>query len=387
MAKTAPPSADPDVLVLGSHPCAAFAATLLRQNSTCRVIRADVPGDASDDRLIVINPELFELHATLAPLKKKLEFQPIHGLKFLADEPPTASEFVNKAPAAYVTGLKPLRQAMHKLADDHDVTQASCDALEIHRIDDAGVHVTLDGKPMVARLLIVAAPAESLSPASRRTIGLPDAWEPGVLHRYSYVKCKGARGMSFGSESAKPQMPMSLDLMGKLMWAWVLPGPGCVQFAVEQPLDQGAAIPADELLRHWLDVLVKHGLLKSKDVPSLDTMVSVDLPFAGALAQEDVANRTLLIGPAGGFYTACAEDVYPACWSAVFAADAVKRALKEKHPQDALQVFRHKWGATLGDYLRGPQQNLRFLLPLVYRNKTMTARLSEAILFGKSVVR
>jgi hypothetical protein len=41
----------------------------------------------------------------------------------------------------------------------------------------------------------------------------------------------------------------------------------------------------------------------------------------------------------------------------------------------------------LGDYLRGPQQNLRFLLPMVYRNQKMTTRLTEAILTGKSVVR
>jgi hypothetical protein len=63
------------------------------------------------------------------------------------------------------------------------------------------------------------------------------------------------------------------------------------------------------------------------------------------------------------------------------------KAIKERHPQDALQPYRQQWGATLGDYLRGPQQNLRFLLPLVYRNSTMTARLAEAILRGKSVVR
>jgi len=55
--------------------------------------------------------------------------------------------------------------------------------------------------------------------------------------------------------------------------------------------------------------------------------------------------------------------------------------------QDSIQVYRQKWGTTLGDYLRGPQQNLRFLLPLVYRNPVMTSRLAEAILSGKSVVR
>ena len=65
----------------------------------------------------------------------------------------------------------------------------------------------------------------------------------------------------------------------------------------------------------------------------------------------------------------------------------MKKALKEPHLQDALQPYRHHWRTTLGDYLRGPQQNFRFLLPLVYRNQVMTTRLTEAILLGKSVVR
>lgn len=114
---------------------------------------------------------------------------------------------------------------------------------------------------------------------------------------------------------------------------------------------------------------------------------SIDLPLTGALAHEGVASRTLLVGPAGGFYSATGEDIYPNCWSAVFAADAIKKALREVHLQDALQPYRQKWRTTLGDYLRGPQQNLRFLLPLVYRNQVMTTRLSEAILLGKHVVR
>ena len=100
-----------------------------------------------------------------------------------------------------------------------------------------------------------------------------------------------------------------------------------------------------------------------------------------------MARRTLLIGPAGGFYSASGEDVYPAAWSAKFAADAAAKALKAPQVQDALGVYRGKWGATLGEYLRGPQQNLRFLLPLVYKNPTMTDRLANSILLGESLVR
>ena len=134
-------------------------------------------------------------------------------------------------------------------------------------------------------------------------------------------------------------------------------------------------------------MLRRNQVLVFKGEVPVESAEYLDLPLAGALAHEGVANRTLLIGPAGGFYSACSEDIYPNCWSAIHAADAVKKALKEPHLQDALHPYRHRWRTTLGDYLRGPQQNLRFLLPMVYRNQKMTARLSESILMGKSVVR
>jgi hypothetical protein len=157
---------------------------------------------------------------------------------------------------------------------------------------------------------------------------------------------------------------------------------------VLQPLDSVPKHDPIQLLQHWASVLANHGELKLASGTDISkSATSMDLPLAGALVQEGVANRTLLIGPAGGFFTACAEDLYPTCWSAVFAVDVALRALQEKHVQDALGAYRQKWGSTLGDFLRGPQQNLRFLLPLVYRNPTMTARLTEAILLGKSVVR
>jgi flavin-dependent dehydrogenase len=180
---------------------------------------------------------------------------------------------------------------------------------------------------------------------------------------------------------------MSLDLCGKLSWAWVLPGEKHIMFAVEQTLASLMEHSPPLLLRHWINVLRKHGVLRHPVELADDQIESIDIPFEGARAQEGLANRTLLVGPAGGFYSGCGEDVYPNCWSAIFAADVLKKSLKEPHLQDALQAYRYRWRTTLGDYLRGPQRNLRFLLPLVYRNQVMTDRLAEAILSGKSVVR
>jgi flavin-dependent dehydrogenase len=160
-----------------------------------------------------------------------------------------------------------------------------------------------------------------------------------------------------------------------------------MQLAVEQPMETLSKVKPSDLLAAWVEVLRRHQVLSAKAALELDHTESMDLPLGGALAHEGVANRTLLVGPAGGFFSATGEDIYPNCWSAIFAADAVKKALKEKHLQDALQPYRHRWRTTLGNYLRGPQQNLRFLLPLVYRNQVMTTRLTESILQGKSVVR
>src|SRR5690606_1407804 len=96
------------------------------------------------------------------------------------------------------------------------------------------------------------------------------------------------------------------------------------------------------LLRQWVHLLHTHGAIKTIDLP-FDDATQLDMPMAGALEQECVANRTLLIGPAGGFYSGSGEDIYPACWSVIFAVDTARKALKEPHLQDALAPYRQKW--------------------------------------------
>jgi hypothetical protein len=67
-------------------------------------------------------------------------------------------------------------------------------------------------------------------------------------------------------------------------------------------------------MRHWAKVLVSHAVFNGPLEIEEEEVHGMDLPFGGALAHEGVANRTLLIGPIGGFYSATGEDVYPCCW-------------------------------------------------------------------------
>lgn len=368
------------MLVLGEHP-AAFLAAILLHAAKVRVVHSTIPDDHDPDRLVVINPAFFGLHPLLESLKRKLELTGIYGLRFLSDDANVKSEYRSKATLAYVGSSKAIRQAMAKLAEAQGVATHAPKHLQIHRLDEHGLEVTIQKTTIRPKVLLLGG---RVSEPHQKMLGLPDAWGVDVVHRYSYVKLPGAKWADLGN---RPVMPMSLNLKETLCWGWLLPGPKSVQLAVEQPVESLSRLRPTDLLAHWAQVLRASGaLVGGKDVP-LDAAESIDLPLTGALAHEGVANRTLLIGPAGGFYSACAEDIYPNAWSAVFAVDAVRKALKETHLQDALQPYRSKWRTTLGEYLRGPQQNFRFLLPLVYRNEVMTTRLTESILLGKSVVR
>ena len=356
----------------------------MRHKSKLRIGLCPIPGEQLPERLAWINPAFFELHKLLDPLKKTLALTPYHGLKFLAEEPDVESEFRSKSPVGLVGSFHEIRDALLAVAKAEGVETLACAGLDFDAPDERGVNVHLgtDGGAVRATVLVIAG---RLPLEQQKLLGIPEEWERDVVKRFSFVLHDDAAGAC--DLGARPSLPMSLDLAGRLVWAWMFAHGNRLEVAIAQSFENGEAVEPSELLRHWTRVLREHRVLERELPFSPEQVRSMDLPLAGALAHEGVADRSLLVGPAGGFYSACAEDIYPNCWSAIYAADVIKKALKEPHLQDALHPFRHKWRTTLGDYLRGPQHNLRFLLPLVYKNPAMTTRLAESILQGKSVVR
>jgi hypothetical protein len=377
------PPASPDVLVIGEHPSAYLAATLLHvdgKGKSPRVVHATLPGEHEPDRLVIINPAVFSLHPLLEPIRRRLESIAIYGLQFLSDDPAVHSEHRAKTIVGYVASSKAIRAEFVRVAEQAGVECITPKRLDILRLDETGVDVAMNKHVLRPKALILAATPD---PEQQKMLRMPETWGVDVVHRYSFVKLPGKKWADTGS---KPIVPMSLNLGETLCWGWLMPGPKGWQLSVSQPVEMLHRVPPQQLMAHWAKVLHAAGVLSQADVP-LNHIESIDLPLGGALVHEGVANRTLLIGPVGGFYTASAEDIYPNCWSAVHAVDAMKKALKEPHLQDALGPYRSKWRTTLGQYLRGPQQDFRFLLPLIYRNEVMTMRLAESILMGKSVVR
>jgi 2-polyprenyl-6-methoxyphenol hydroxylase-like FAD-dependent oxidoreductase len=132
-----------DVLVLGEHPATYLCAALLRNVGKLRVVHACIPDGKPVERTCVLNPAFFSLHKLLEPLKRKLDLTPIYGIQFLADDPTIRSECRAKATTAYTVNYKEVRTALMKLASDEGVELVTPKQLQIHRLDEKGIDITL----------------------------------------------------------------------------------------------------------------------------------------------------------------------------------------------------------------------------------------------------
>ena len=99
-----------------------------------------------------------------------------------------------------------------------------------------------------------------------------------------------------------------------------------------------------------------------------------------------VGKHCLRIGDAGGFISAAShEGIYPAMWSAQLASAVLSQALGSRHPQDALHKFDSQWRMTMAEYLRLPNADTQFLLPLIFTNQQMADRMAAACWRGENI--
>ena len=379
----------PAVLVVGDHPAAHAAALRLAALKTpCALVD---PGTTPlGNRLVTVSPEL----ADLLPIDPP-DAADVAAVRFLGPENEaqttdqlgtglTKKKAAVTGPVARVAALDTFRDATRQAALDAGIPRTA-GAITIRSVDENGVSMTVGRTSMKAKMLIVIDPL----PAEAATaIGAKSSSESAAFPQSLSVLELDPAAVS----AEAGVVPMALDLAGRLIWGWLLRDATRAQASVLHPSGGaggagGAGEDAGELLREWLGLLVDRGMLRAKPQVHGRSVRTRAVPLAAALRSESVARRSLVCGPAGGFYAATGEDLYPAVWSATLAAETAAKAVKSVHVQDTLGQYRSKWGSSLGEYLQGPEQNLRFLLPLVYKNPVMTDRMAEAILRGRSLVK
>lgn len=378
-------NADPAVVIVGSHPAAWLCALFLHDAKVSVAVIED--GMRSPDRLVTLNPAFFNLHKGLDVLRATLPATPIDRVRFLGHGDSDATSHASgargekEAPLTFLTPLAEVREQLKRLALGAGVRLCE-GAFRVEQVDERGAHVRLGRQSFVPRVLAVC---DSLEPEVAAQIDI----KPFARSQLWTLATTGltARGRTpNGPEMADDVLPLSLELDGARAWGRLMRHRDALELSVLSPAERGEE-DARRLLDVWAGMLRDRGLLCAEASPDGRTLQTHPVPLGGALERDVVGRRTVLFGPAGGFLSASGEEVYPSCWSAKYAAEAAAKASRASHPQDALAAYRGQWGSTIGDYLRGPQQNLEFLMPLVYRNPPMTDRLADAILRGRSLVK
>jgi flavin-dependent dehydrogenase len=138
-----------------------------------------------------------------------------------------------------------------------------------------------------------------------------------------------------------------------------------------------------QAVAHWNAA----GLLP-KDVDLLAADADVRRVPRGVALDMDthVAKNCVVIGDAGGYVQSVShEGLYPAIWSAKLAVEVCEAALGAEHAQDRLAEFDSRWRREMVEYLRLPNADLRFLLPLVLTNDRMAQKFADALLGGKNI--
>src|SRR2546423_700821 len=171
-----------DVLVLGEHPAAYFAAALLKQKSKLNVLHATLPDEKPPDRLVLVNPAMFDLHALLHPLRRKLDSTSIYGLQFLSEDAETRSEYRAKTILSLVAHYKDVRTVFQKMASDEGVELIHPRHVQTPRLDEHGLEITMGKAHIHPKVLVLGGP---LSEPQQKMLGLPEAWGRDVVHRFT----------------------------------------------------------------------------------------------------------------------------------------------------------------------------------------------------------
>ena len=367
--KTAKPkSDDPSVVVIGDHPAAHVAALKLHQQKAS-VALADPQSIVNGDRLVHLNPDLFKLLPSLKDLAVHLDATELLAVRFhgeggsVAD---TTATFEKEA-SPLVVRLDALRNALRRHVDEAGIPRTS-GKVAVGAVDESGVTLQLGRSAVKPRLVLVSDPLDDTS----RDVLQAQRPTPRDVMATAAVEAP---------EDAT-QAHAGLGLAGGDGWGTLIAHAGVGQITVFAP-----AAKAGEALSDFTERLVLGGVLPRGTSIDGRTVRTTPVALGGALERDAVARHTLLIGPAGGFESIIGEDVYPGAWSGVYAGTVAAKAAKAEHVQDALAAYRTAWGGTLGEYLQGPRQNLRFLLPLVFKNPVMTDRMADALFRGRSLVR
>jgi flavin-dependent dehydrogenase len=279
-------------------------------------------------------------------------------------------------PAAYVLRRESFDEALVKAARKAKADIREETTVKDFRLSEKGVTlIPVDGEPVEGRFLVLAT---GVHPTFIAKLGLhvPSIAEWSVLSVTHKVKS--------GAKIKNPRFALILGIDRA--------GGYAIAAVAEDEFTVGVATTAERSVAIGLLMQVCRGLAENDIVPEDIAPQAAGAqimhgPAGAAMAMDShVGKHALLVGDAGGFISSGShEGIYPAMWSARIAADIIHEAADDQHPQDILQTFDSKWRIEMADYLRMPNSDIQFLLPLIFSNQTMTDRMGAAFFLGHNM--
>lgn len=367
-----------DIVILGATPAGWSAAYALARNGR-KVAVVDCPASPSESPLADWLPKDLLTHAGMPrSLVSHSKATPFSGVQYHNQDLANTADYNTRGTLGHLVETDKLTAAIKAAATKEGARTRNAKTPPRVHLEEQGVSMAGDVQLRASLMIVVhSRPFEVLGDLSLplRTVPTTNCTAAGLD-----VPVNGsALARSLGKKLHVLETPERselglLFLTGKTLHIRVV--------------SRSAAFGnrADELSQ-LVAACQGNGLL-GDDLPLNKARGAVWSPPAGlALELEShAAKRCLLAATAGGFAdTISGHTLYPGIVSALLAAELAHEVLGNSAPQERLMEFRNRWREQLGDYLRPPGTSLQLLLPLLFANKRLVKRFSEALLYGKEI--
>jgi len=365
-----------DVLIIGAGPAGAIAAALLvrKGHSVLLLERAALPRPRTP--VVWVNGQVAALLEPVGVAPRDAGARPFTEVALhSADLARTARPRFEK-PLGFLVNRESLDQAVLRAATEAGAELRTSWPVSGIDLREDHVEVAHEGGERVTGRVLLAAMGSDGKLLAKLCRG---GQAPKAGHWAIHVQLEAEAG---SAELPAVSVVLGLDRQGS--FGQVVADGTHLAISVCGP---GQGTEAAALLAELCRSLAKAGMVPRKAV-ELAAKVKPRLVPAGAALEMDshVAKHALIVGDAGGFIAATSQEgIYPAMWSAKLAVEVLEQALKSRHSQDTLMKFDAKWRMAMADYLRPPNTDLQFLLPLIFANQPMADRMGAAFFLGQAL--
>ncbi|MFQ5428931.1 MAG: NAD(P)/FAD-dependent oxidoreductase [Phycisphaerae bacterium] len=369
-----------DVLVLGAGPAGLAAAAFARAKalSVTLVDRADAV--SSSRRLEWIHPQTYDRLKAIGVRRADVSAGLINTVRFVELAQGRSGTIPIDPPVDLVATdllLERLRAAAESSGAD---LRFSTEIAHVGPEEEVVALTSTSGATYRGRFLIAADGHEAWAARQLGICGRARSDGEACCHEYSWMgrSTRTAQPLVSGGELVlvlAPAQPLSFGFVwrgaDRVAAGWV-----------SDPADIGGQGSFIRFLMRCVD-----GGVLPVDLP-IDPREVFDRPVPRGVAldlETHVGKRSVVIGDAGGFVAALSQQgLLPAIWSASLAVETCAEAMESSQPQDALAEFDRRWREEMVTFLRLPNVDLRFVLPLVFSNSRMATKMARAFLLGEN---